>query len=120
MNQQGFFIAPTSSGVILDNHERNEDLHTYESGIREFNEKYDIDATNLNMFIVAFANKAQKTGWNSILEIPRDPNDPQAGTDNLITKYGGVIPLERRVKNWTTRILSEQSRQAQDENMTLR
>ncbi len=61
MNQQGFTIAPTSSGVILDYRERN-DLRTYESGIREFYEKYDIDATNLNTFIVAFANKAQKTG----------------------------------------------------------
>jgi hypothetical protein len=109
-----FSVAPTSNGTILDFTDRN-DFRTYENGIKEFYDKFDIDPSNLNSFIVAFANKSQRTGWSSIMEIPRDLQDPTAGTDNLLEKYG-IISLER-VKAWAQRILSEQSRRAQDDNM---
>ena len=109
-----FSVAPTSNGTILDFTNRN-DFRTYENGIKDFYDKFDIDPSNLNSFIVAFANKSQRTGWSSIMEIPRDPQDPTAGTDNLLEKYG-VISMER-VKAWAQRILSEQSRRAQDDNM---
>ena len=112
--QRAFSVAPTSSGEILDFTNRN-DIRTYEDGIKQFFDKFDIDPSNLNSFIVALSNKSQRTGWNSIMEIPRDPDDPTAGTDNLLEKYG-IIPLSR-VKEWAQKILTEQSRRAQDDNM---
>ena len=49
------------------------------------------------------------------MEIPKDLNDPDAGTDNLLEKYG-IVSLSR-VKDWAQKILTEQSRRAQDDNM---
>ena len=112
--QRAFSVAPTSNGETLDFTDRN-DIRTYENGIKEFYDKFDINPSNLNSFIVALANKSQRTGWNSIMEIPRNPEDPTAGTDNLLEKYG-IIPLDR-VKAWAKKILSEQTRRAQDDNM---
>lgn len=113
-SQRLFSVAPTSNGKILDFSDRN-DVRTYEAGIKEFYDKFDIDTSNLNSFIVALANKSQRTGWNSIMEIPKDLNDPDAGTDNLLEKYG-IVSLSR-VKGWAQKILTEQSRRAQDDNM---
>jgi hypothetical protein len=65
-----------------------------------------VDFSNLNSFIVALVNKSQRTGWNSIMEIPRGLQDPGAGTDNLLLDKYGVIPLGR-MKDLARKILSK-------------
>ena len=60
-------------------------------------DQFDCVPEELTQFLDDLEDRASQFGWSnddSILEVPIDPDNPMADTDNLVQNYG-TVSLER-------------------------
>jgi hypothetical protein len=110
-----FALSPaTYSNEMLDYSKVN-DIKLYAKAILALDESFDMRPKHLKLFLEELSIRAGAYGWNDVLDIPKDPDNPLADLDNLITSYGTITVVSVR-KHATTYVTSN-NRAAQDSSM---
>ena len=110
-----FALSPaTYNNDILDFSKAN-DIKLYAKATIGQDDKFDMQASNLKVFLDDTGTRAEAYGWQHILEIPKDPRDLFGEVDDLLTSYG-TISVERVRKHAETYV-GGASRAAQDSDM---
>ena len=110
-----FAMSPaTYNSEILDFSKAN-DIKLYAKATQRLDDKFDMQAGNLKVFLEDTGTRSDAYGWQTILDIPKNHLDPLGEVDNLLTAYG-MISVERVRKHATTYVTQE-CRAAQDSNM---
>lgn len=107
----GYQKEPYHGGRILDFTDRN-DMKVYEEGCKSFYTDYDLDALNLNGFLVKIEHKIFKMGWDTLMDIPRGRGE---STLHLAYSYGAISIDDVRKK--AQAIALTETRMNQDDNM---
>ena len=84
-----FSLAPAlyDAGIIDYSTPRGQKL--YKAATDKLQEElFHVDAKGVHSFLTALADKAQTYGWETILNIPRDINQPQDDLIDLCSNYG--------------------------------
>ena len=110
-----FALSPaTYNSEILDFGKAN-DIKLYAKAIIGLDDKFDMQAANLKVFLEDTGTRVDAYGWQPILDIPKDHLDPLGDVDDLLTSYG-TISVER-VRRHAETYVGGNSRAAQDSNM---
>ncbi len=106
-----FALAP----ALVDNnpidYSTSEGRKLHNKAIEALSVEFDCSAGKLKVFLSAFSDQVATQGWENLMEIPPDINNP-AVTHNLVTEYGR-LSLEAVTAHVNTYI-GAQTRQAQN------
>jgi hypothetical protein len=87
----------------------------YKGAVMPLSPDFDVDAEGLNVFLAALYSKAREYGRVTILEVPRDIQNPMYDLVNVPTNYG-ILTLEL-LREFTTSSVATPTRVAQDSVM---
>jgi hypothetical protein len=109
-----FALTPARvTNAVLDyNNNNNIATKIYKGAVMPLSPDFDVDAEGLNVFLAALYSKAKDYGWDTILEVPRDIQNPMNDLVNVLTNYG-ILTLEH-LREFATLYVATPTRVAQD------
>jgi hypothetical protein len=110
-----FALSPAQASNDILDYSTAVGAKLYKEATKALPREYDVDAQGLNHFLASLTSKAREYGWDHILDIPRNPNDPNTPMASMLTNYG-EFTLEQLTQYVQTYINGE-NRAAQDSMM---
>ena len=110
-----FALTPARVTNAVLNYNLSGEVKIYKAAIQPLSTEFDVDAEGLNIFLAALYSKARAYGWDTILEVPRDNDQPDVNLLNLLAHYGefSLAHLRAHVSTY----VNAESRAAQDSIM---
>ena len=106
-----FALAPALVGADVIDYSTSAGAKLYRASVEPLPHLFDCSPAGLKVFLADIRDRAITTGWENILDIPTDPNDPAVLTD-LCESYG-LITLQE-VRAHATTYVNLQTRAAQN------
>ena len=110
-----FALTPTRITNAVLNYNTTVATKIYKGAVQALSTEFDVDAEGLNSFLAALYSKSREYGWDSILEVPRDLNEPMENLVNLLTNYGELT--QEHLRAYAATYVNTPTRAAQDSVM---
>ena len=119
MTAVAFSLSPAAAIQGVIDYLKSEDRKIHRSATHKLSDdQFDCVPEDLTKFLVDLEDRASQFGWSNddgILDIPIDPADQIADTENLIRNYG-TVSLER-IRSFEELYIDRAVRPDQDTNM---
>lgn len=108
-----FALAPGVHGAAaFIDYGTSEGLKLYKAMKTPIDNLFDCSPRKLKVFLSALGDRAGEYGWDNVLDVPEDVNNPAVNRRNLLTEYGR-ISLDQ-VTDHANTYVAQQTRQAQN------
>jgi hypothetical protein len=89
--QPAFALSPALASDDIIDYTSAHGAKLYKSAIESLQtDLFDCDAQGITGFLNALEDRAMRSGWSGIINIPQDMTNPVADTVNLITNFGEI------------------------------
>ena len=113
-NPNNFALTPALALTGTIDYSTKQGIQLYKDATEKLSsEKFDCQAVNLKVFLESLKNRASAYGWSSILDIPKDVNQPLSNLTNLLEQYGELELKD--IRAFVRTYIGTPTRAAQDE-----